>query len=212
MLCYSARVLRMSHIIPFPQNAQSHKQDLRAALQSMQELQIGGYRVEQGESNCLVVLRDGHVLGLWHWGDGCYHYTPTSYGRPTFETESLALARRHMRGVVHPALGEFSRYAGCERRRHERIHLNWPGVLYSVIATEIVLVEDVSAGGLGIRSCADLIPGDPLRVEMHSGFRVIGRVVRARDNKIGFANLHSLRPGDPLLSAVKAAAASRNCS
>jgi hypothetical protein len=35
--------------------------------------------------------------------------------------------------------------------------------------------------------------------------RVIGRVVTARDNKIGFANLQSLRPGDPLFSAVKAA-------
>ena len=76
----------MSYIIPFPRNAQSHKQDLRAALQSMQELQIGGYRVEQGESNCVVVLHNGHVLGLWHWGDGYYHYTPTSYGRPTFKT------------------------------------------------------------------------------------------------------------------------------
>jgi PilZ domain len=86
---------------------------------------------------------------------------------------------------MDPALGEFSRYAGCERRRHERIRLNWPGVLYSVVATEIVLAEDVSAGGLGIRSCADLMPGDTLRVEMHSGFRVIGRVVRARDHKIG---------------------------
>jgi PilZ domain len=200
----------MSHIIPFPRNAPTHKQDLRAALQSMQELQISGYRIEQGESNCVVVLRNGHVLGLWHWGDGYYHYTPTSYGRPTFKTESLALARRHMRGLVCPASGEFSRYAGCERRRHERIHLNWPGVLYSVIATEIVLLEDVSAGGLGIRSCADLIPGDTLRVEMHSGFHVIGRVVRARDDKIGFANLHFLQPGDPLILAVNAAAASRN--
>src|SRR5271169_4641679 len=169
MVGYSARVLRMSKIIPFPRNAQSHKQELRAALQSMQELQIDGYRVEQGESNCVAVLRNGHALGLWHWGDGCYHYTPTSYGRPTFETESLALALRHMRGLVCPAFGEFSRYAGCDRRRPERIHLNWPGVLYSVRATEIVLVEDVSAGGLGIRSCADLILGDPLRVEMHSG-------------------------------------------
>lgn len=195
----------MSIIIPFSRNAQNHKQELRAALQSMQELQIGGYRVEQGESNCVAVLRNGHVLGLWHWGEGCYHYTPTSYGQPTFETESLAFVLRHMRGIVCPARG-FSSYSGRERRRHERFHLNWPGVLYGVNATEIVLVEDASAGGLGIRTSADLVVGDPLRVEMHSGFRVIGRVVGVRDNQIGFANRDPLRLGDPLLSTVKAAA------
>jgi PilZ domain len=171
----------------------------------MQELQIGGYQVEQGQSNCVVVMRHGHVQGLWHYSDGHYHYTPTSYGQPTFKTESLAFALHHTRAILSPASREISRYAGCERRRHRRIHLNWPGILYSVTATEIVLIEDASAGGLGIRTSADIIVGDPLRVEMHSGLRVIGRVVRVFENQIGFANRYPLQPGDPLLSAVNAA-------
>jgi len=64
----------MSNVIPFPLNcnqlaegfAQTRKRELWAALRSLQELGMQGFEVEQGESNCIVVIRNGHAHGLWH--------------------------------------------------------------------------------------------------------------------------------------------------
>ena len=204
----------MSNVIAFPRIyrsafegcTQSRKHELQAALQNMQELRTNGYQVEQGESNCIVVLRNGHAQGLWHYSDGGYHYTPTSYGQPTFTTQNLAIAMHHMRALLFPLLDGSSRPVGRERRRHERSQVNWPGLLHSTRDHQIILVEDVSAGGLGIRASVDLLVGDPVGVKMHSGFQVIGRVARVGENKIGFENRYPFGPSDPLVLAAKAAA------
>jgi hypothetical protein len=175
------------------------------ALRSMRDLRMHGYQVEQGESNCIVVMRNGHAHGLWHYSGGCYHYTPASYGQPTFKSANLEFVIRHMRELLVPP-HDNSRHAGCERRRHERSRVDWPGVLCTTGDHQIILVEDVSAGGLGIRAVEGLLVGDPVGVELSSGFHLTGRVARLHGNKIGFAHRYPLGPSDPLVMAAKAAA------
>jgi hypothetical protein len=207
----------MSNVIPFPLiwrlpvdhaegSRRSRKHELWDALRSMQDLRMNGYEVEQGASNCIVVIRNGHAHGLWHHSDGCYHYTPASYGQPTFKSPNLPIVMRHMRELLLPPVHDNSRLTGCERRRHERSRVDWLGVLCTTGDHQIILVEDVSAGGLGIRAVEGLLVGDPVGVELSSGFHLTGRVARLHGNKIGFAHRYPLGPSDPLVMAAKAAA------
>jgi len=208
----------MSTVIPFLRicrrapnladgSAHTRKYELLAALESQQELRMHGYQFEQGESNGIVVMRNGHVRGLWHYGKGCYRYTPASYRQPTFKSPDLAFVMQYMRELLLPSLHNNSRHAGCERRRHERCRVDWPGVLCTTGDRQIILVEDVSAGGLGIRATEGwLVVGDPLGVELFCGYHLTGRVARVQDNKIGFARRYPLDPRDPLVMAANAAA------
>ncbi len=120
------------------------------------------------------------------YSDECYRYTPAGYRQPTFKSPNLAFVMRHMRELLLPPVRDNSRRTGCERRRHERFGVDWPGVLRTTGDHQIIVVEDVSAGGLGIRAVEGLLVGDPIGVELSSGFHLTGRVARVHGNKIGF--------------------------
>jgi len=113
---------------------------------------------------------------------------------------------QHMRELLLPPVHDNSRRAGCERRHHERSPVDWLGVLCTTGDHQIILVEDVSAGGLRIRAVEGLLVGDPIGLELSSGFRLTGRVARVHGNKIGFVHRYPLGPSDPLVMAAKAAA------
>ncbi len=172
-----------------------------AELGRLPELSRGGYQLEPSPRNEVAIAHNDHVLGVWRIVDGCYLYTRTSHREPTFESPDLTLAIRHVQELL-PASEHASQ---VELRRYERWPVHWSAVLRSAGDRQIVVVEDVSAGGLRIRAKGGLSLSDPLVVEMHSRYQLPGNIAWLRGSECGFAYRRPLNPDDPLLIAAQGA-------
>lgn len=184
----------VSNIIPFPtmstQGAHAKENELQAALALSPELTIHGYRAERGETNGVAITRNDHLLGIWHFADGYYLYTPASCRRPTMKSRDLSPA-------------EQGRPSHRECRRYERWIVHWSAVLRTTSEEQVVIIENVSAGGLGVRGLDGLAVADPLVVELHSCYRLAGTVARVWATKYGIRYRYPLGPADPLVIAAR---------
>ena len=88
---------------------------LIARLQQVQSLVECGFTVEADESGAIVILRDGHVYGIWLVRDDDFAYVPGGYNEPTHFAASVEEAV----AVTCEAFG--ARFALLSRRRRGRI-------------------------------------------------------------------------------------------
>lgn len=151
--------------------------------------------------NEVAIAHNDHVLGVWRIVDGCYLYTPTSHGQPTFKSRDLTLAMRQVRELLPPS----EHASQVELRRYERWPVHWSAMLRSASGRQIVVVEDVSAGGLRVRAKEGLSLGDSLVVELQSCYQLAGNVAWLRRSEFGFAYWCPLNSDDPLLIVAQGA-------
>ena len=66
--------------------------------QLLAELQADGALLQQGctadrtAPNGVRIDRRGHHVGIWHWRQGVFAFTPAGYGESTIEVETVAEA------------------------------------------------------------------------------------------------------------------------
>ena len=75
------------------------KHAIIARLQQVQSLVQCGFTVEADESGAIVILRDGHVYGIWLVRDDDFAYVPGGYNEPTL-TRRLLWDQRSSNGHV----------------------------------------------------------------------------------------------------------------
>ena len=75
------------------------KLELIARLHEVQSLVQCGFTVEADESGAIVILRDGHVYGIWLVRDDDFAYVPGGYNEPTL-TRRLLWDQRSSNGHV----------------------------------------------------------------------------------------------------------------
>ena len=57
--------------------------ELIARLRQLQPLIDRGYAVERGASGDVVIVRDGHVYGIWCVSDDAFAFVPGGYNEAT---------------------------------------------------------------------------------------------------------------------------------
>lgn len=196
----------MPNVVLFPKirrrsAAQLKVDEFVAELGRLPDLSSGGYQFESSRMNEVAIAHNDHVLGVWRIVDGCYLYTPTSHRQPTFKSRNLMLAIRQVRELLIPS----EHASQPELRRYERWPVYWSAVLRTAGDRQIVVVEDVSAGGLRVRAKGGLSLSDPLVVEVHSRYQLPGNIAWLRGSECGFAYRCPLNPDDPLLIAAQGA-------
>lgn len=153
--------------------------ELVAELGRLPDLSRGGYQFESSRMNEVAIAHNDHVLGVWRIVDGCYIYTRTSRRQPMFESPDLTHAIRQVQELL-PASEHASQ---VELRRFERWPVHWSAVLRSASDRQIVVVEDVSAGGLRVRAKEGLSLGDSLVIELQSRYQFTGNVAWLRGSE-----------------------------
>jgi hypothetical protein len=73
---------------------------LASRLRSDSVLSQRGCTAARAATGGVTIERRGHHLGVWHWRQGIFAYTPAGYGEPTVEVETVAEAVRYTRERV----------------------------------------------------------------------------------------------------------------
>jgi PilZ domain len=196
----------VSKVIPFPKiyrpGAPRTKMGaFLARLGRLPEFARSGYQIQRAGISEIAIAHNDHVLGVWRIVDGCYLYTPTSYREPTFESDDLAEAARHVRELLRSA----ERASNVERRRNKRWRVQCSAVLCMPNHKIDVMIEDVSVGGLMIRMGDDLSFSEPLVVEVYSHDRLEATIAWIQCGSLGAIWRHPLSPGHALLTVAEAA-------
>ncbi len=198
----------MPKVVPFPKiyrtgAPRTMADELLVALWGLPELASGGYQVQRAGITKFVIARNEHVLGIWRILDGSYIYTPPSHRQPTFESGDVAEAIGHLRELLRPA----DRALRIERRRDDRWPVQCSTMLCMTNHQTNVVIEDVSVGGLRIRTASDLSVSGPLTVELHSHDRQEATIAWIRCGRVGAMWRHPLSPSHEFLALARRGAA-----
>ncbi|HKZ95735.1 MAG TPA: hypothetical protein VJ045_02000 [Hyphomicrobiaceae bacterium] len=180
--------------------------DLQCAfLATLPELVARGYRIERTEAGGLVIIGNGHVLGIWQYRFGEFCYTPADNRQPTFATLRVTSAVEHMRMLLSTPETEPHLPLGRERRRHQRWPVRWPGLVAVSGHAYSVAVTDVACGGIALRGLNKLPLHGAAGIELFGRWYVEGRAVRVHNDEFGIAYRFPLDSADPMILAAKSA-------
>ena len=67
----------------------SSQEELHLRLYGLEPLISRGLAVESGPAGDVLILRNGHVYGVWRSKDGGFDYIPGGYNEPTYRALSV---------------------------------------------------------------------------------------------------------------------------
>ena len=74
--------------------------ELVIRLDAEHRLAAKGFAVSCGPTGGVVIDRDGHVHGVWHFAKGNFFWTPAGYNEPMYKTASIEEAVSYTIDIV----------------------------------------------------------------------------------------------------------------
>lgn len=90
----------------------------------------------------------------------------------------------------------------AERRRHRRFSVSIDATLHSGGNAQPTVIDDISAGGAGLKGAIGIFANDQVEIELGDGRRLTGTVAWWMSGCCGVQFHVPLPDGDPLLSTA----------
>jgi hypothetical protein len=74
--------------------------DLLAQIKGLMEILKSDFTVEAGDRGGVVILRRGHMRGIWRCQDHVFTWTPAGYNEPMHRSATVASALAYTEATV----------------------------------------------------------------------------------------------------------------